>query len=93
MKKICQIVLEKETFEILIFLLYIHVDNIVIYNLRVVGSNPCGSKKNVFILIFYYITMSFLLMKYLNPLKIGKCLIITLGKGEFLNRACFPHIE
>ena len=44
MKKIHQTVLEKETFEILIFILYMHVDNIVIYNLRVVGSNPSKKK-------------------------------------------------
>ena len=49
-KKIGQIVLEKGTFGIMNFpISYIHVDSIVIYNLRVVGSNPGGSREKHFI--------------------------------------------
>ena len=62
--------MEKETFEILIILLYIHVNNIVIYNMWVVCSNSGGSKKKYFfILIFYYITISFFIIPYLTPVK------------------------
>ena len=62
MKQICQIVLEKETFDFFFKKIptvhrcrqHSH------YNVRVVGSNPSGSREKNHFIFFYYITISIL---------------------------------
>ena len=85
---------------ILIFLLYIHVDNIVINNLRSRVQIPADPSKQIisFFLLHHYII--FFIIKYLNPLKIGKKSDNCFEKGSFfppffffLNSACFPYIR